>query len=47
MNKKYNNISLAWGAPGIGLQIYGQFMNQPLALIAGTIPKGNVKRSEK
>jgi hypothetical protein len=37
MNKRYNNISLAWGAPGIGLQIYGQFMNQFPILIAGTI----------
>jgi hypothetical protein len=37
MNKKYNNISLALGAPGIVLQIWGNIIGQPIMLILGTI----------
>ena len=37
MNKKYNNISLGLGAPGIVLQIWGNIIGQPIMLILGTI----------
>ena len=37
MIKKYNNISLAWGIPGIVLQIAGHVVGQPLLLLVGTI----------
>jgi len=37
MIKKYNNISLAWGIPGIVLQIAGNVIGQPIVLIVGTV----------
>ena len=37
MIKKYNNISLAVGIPGLLLQIVGNVAGQPLVTILGTI----------
>lgn len=37
MIKSLNNTSLAFGIPGVIIQIAGQFMNQPLILLAGTV----------
>jgi uncharacterized membrane protein len=37
MNKKLNNISLAWGVPGIILQIVGQVIGQTIILLIGTV----------
>ena len=37
MIRKYNNISLALGIPGIVAQIAGHLMRQPLVLIVGTV----------
>jgi len=37
MIKRYNNISLAWGIPGLIVQIGGWVADQPLLAILGTI----------
>jgi len=37
MIKKYNNISLAWGIPGIVMQIAGNVIGNLLVLLVGTI----------
>lgn len=37
MIKKYNNISLTWGAPGIIIQIVGKTAGIPIFLILGTV----------
>jgi hypothetical protein len=37
MIKKYNNISLAWGGPGILVQIFGKAMNDPIFVVLGTV----------
>ena len=37
MIKKYNNISLACGAPGMLLQYVGIGIGQPFSLIVGTV----------
>ena len=37
MIKKYNNLSLAWGVPGIILQVVGLFMNQPVIQLLGAV----------
>jgi hypothetical protein len=37
MIQKYNNISLAWGIPGIVLQGAGKEISQPIVLIVGTV----------
>lgn len=37
MIKKYNNISLAWGIPGIVLQIAGNVIGELLVILVGTI----------
>ena len=37
MIKRYNNISLAFGVPGLLLQIAGGVMHQPLIVIPGTV----------
>ena len=35
MNKRYNRISLAWGIPGILLQVVGLGIEQPLVMKSG------------
>lgn len=37
MIKKYNTISLAWGIPGLVLQIAGNVIGQPLVVLVGTV----------
>jgi len=37
MNKRYNRISLAWGIPGILLQVVGLGIEQPLVMVLGTV----------
>ena len=37
MIKRYNNISLLSGVPGLILQIAGRVINEPLVMLVGTI----------
>ena len=37
MDRKYNNISLIWGIPGIVLQCVGATIEQPELLLLGTV----------
>lgn len=36
MIKKYNNISLALGIPGLAFQVAGHVIENPILLLAGT-----------
>ena len=37
MIKSHNNTSLAFGIPGLILQVAGQVMGQPIVLLVGTV----------
>ncbi len=37
MIKKYNDVSLATGIPGLVIQVIGYIANQPIIIIIGTI----------
>ena len=37
MIKRYNNISLAWGIPGLIVQVGGQMAGEPAVAVLGTV----------